>query len=83
LREFCDWAAVNDQDEGHDCAAGRLSQPGSVACGFRRPLEVRWPPIGADAHSCEQKGPYSKNQYKKVPTHAPLLLLVSARKVGR
>ena len=22
--EFSDWAAVNDLDEGHDCAAGRL-----------------------------------------------------------
>ena len=22
--EFRDWAAVNDLDEGHDCAAGRL-----------------------------------------------------------
>jgi hypothetical protein len=32
-----------------------------------------WPPVGADAHSCEQNGPHGKNQYKKVPTHAPLL----------
>ena len=29
-----------------------------------------WPPVGADAYSCDQKGPYSKNQCKKVSTHA-------------
>jgi hypothetical protein len=49
------------------------ARPGSVALGIPGSLEVGRPPVGADAHSCEQKGPYSKNQCKKIPTHAPLL----------
>jgi hypothetical protein len=35
--------------------------------------EVRWPPVGADTHSCENKSPDSKNQCNEISTHALLL----------
>ena len=48
------------------------SNPGRAALrgGFRRPLADGWPPVGANAHGHDQKGPYSKNHGQKESTHA-------------